>query len=106
MNSRSATRARARRWTPIRRASGSRRLQGWHRRVPRHGTGRDRGPLRRPAHGDQATRPQWLSEHKISVPILIAEKRSAEFPDTPTITEFVKDESTQQQLDLLMVSQG
>jgi hypothetical protein len=40
------------------------------------------------------------------VPILIAEKRSAEFPDTPTIMEFVKDESTQQQLDLLMVSQG
>jgi tripartite-type tricarboxylate transporter receptor subunit TctC len=38
--------------------------------------------------------------------ILIAEKRSAEFPDTPTIVEFVKDESTRQQLDLLMVSQG
>jgi hypothetical protein len=54
----------------------------------------------------KATRPQWLSEHKISVPILIAEKRSAEFSDTPTIMEFVKDESTRQQLDLLMVSQG
>jgi tripartite-type tricarboxylate transporter receptor subunit TctC len=54
----------------------------------------------------RATRPQWLSEHKISVPILIAEKRSAEFPDTPTIMEFVKDEATRRQLDLLMVSQS
>jgi tripartite-type tricarboxylate transporter receptor subunit TctC len=40
------------------------------------------------------------------VPILIAEKRSAEFPDTPTIMEFVKDEATRQQLDLLMVAQN
>jgi hypothetical protein len=39
-----------------------------------------------------ATRPQWPSEHKISVPILIAEKRSAQLPDTPTIMEFVKDD--------------
>jgi tripartite-type tricarboxylate transporter receptor subunit TctC len=54
----------------------------------------------------KATRPQWLSEHKISVPILIAEKRSSEFPDTPTIMEFVKDAATRQQLELLMVSQS
>ena len=54
----------------------------------------------------KSTRPQWLSEHKISVPILIAEKRSAEFPDTPTIMEFVKDEATRQQLELLMVAQN
>ncbi len=54
----------------------------------------------------KATRPQWLTEHKISVPILIAEKRSAEFPDTPTIMEFVKDEATRQQLELMMVAQN
>jgi tripartite-type tricarboxylate transporter receptor subunit TctC len=54
----------------------------------------------------KSTRPQWLSEHKISVPILIAEKRGAEFPDTPTIMEFVKDEATRQQLELLMVAQN
>jgi tripartite-type tricarboxylate transporter receptor subunit TctC len=54
----------------------------------------------------KSTRPQWLSEHKISVPIVIAEKRSAEFPDTPTIMEFVKDEATRQQLELLMVAQN
>jgi tripartite-type tricarboxylate transporter receptor subunit TctC len=54
----------------------------------------------------KSTRPQWLTEHKITVPILIAEKRSAEFPDTPTIMEFVKDEATRQQLALVTVSQN
>ncbi len=54
----------------------------------------------------KSTRPWWLTEHKISVPIVIAEKRSAEFPDTPTIMEFVKDEATRQQLDLVLTSQN
>jgi tripartite-type tricarboxylate transporter receptor subunit TctC len=54
----------------------------------------------------KSTRPQWLTEHKISVPIIIAEKRSPEFPDTPTIMELVKDEATRAQLDLLMVAQN
>jgi tripartite-type tricarboxylate transporter receptor subunit TctC len=54
----------------------------------------------------KSTRPWWLTEHKIAVPIVIAEKRSAEFPDTPTVMEFVKDDATRQQLDLLMISQG
>ena len=39
------------------------------------------------------------------MPILIAEKRSALFPDTPTVMEFVRDEATRRQLELLMVSQ-
>jgi tripartite-type tricarboxylate transporter receptor subunit TctC len=54
----------------------------------------------------KATRPQWLTDKKIQVPILISEKRSAEFPDTPTIMEFVTDEATRQQLDLVMVTQS
>ncbi len=54
----------------------------------------------------KSTRPYWLTEHKITVPIVVAEKRSPEFPDTPTVTEFVHDEATRQQLELLMVSQG
>jgi tripartite-type tricarboxylate transporter receptor subunit TctC len=54
----------------------------------------------------KATRPDWLSERKINVPILIAEKRSAEFPDTPSVMEFVKDESTRRQLELLMTTQN
>jgi tripartite-type tricarboxylate transporter receptor subunit TctC len=53
----------------------------------------------------RATRPDWLTERKIHVPILIAEKRSALFPDTPTVMEFVRDEPTRRQLELLMVSQ-
>jgi tripartite-type tricarboxylate transporter receptor subunit TctC len=54
----------------------------------------------------KSTRPHWLTEHKIQVPILIAQKRSPEFPDTPTVLEFVKDEPTRQQLDLVMLTQG
>jgi tripartite-type tricarboxylate transporter receptor subunit TctC len=53
----------------------------------------------------KSTRPQWLTEKKFRVPIVIAEKRSTEFPDTPTVMEFVKDEPTRQQLDLVMVTQ-
>jgi tripartite-type tricarboxylate transporter receptor subunit TctC len=53
----------------------------------------------------RATRPDWLTERKINVPILIAEKRSPLFPDTPTVMEFVRDEATRRQLELLMVSQ-
>jgi tripartite-type tricarboxylate transporter receptor subunit TctC len=54
----------------------------------------------------KSTRPHWLTERKIQVPILIAQKRSPEFPDTPTVMEFVKDEPTRQQLDLVMLTQG
>jgi tripartite-type tricarboxylate transporter receptor subunit TctC len=54
----------------------------------------------------KSTRPHWLTERKIQVPILIAQKRSPDFPDTPTVMEFVKDEPTRQQLDLVMLTQG
>ena len=54
----------------------------------------------------KATRPYWLTEHKINVPIVIAERRSPDFPDTPTVMEFVNDTATRQQLDLLMVTQN
>jgi tripartite-type tricarboxylate transporter receptor subunit TctC len=54
----------------------------------------------------KSTRPNWLTEHKISVPILIANKRIREFPDTPTVLEFVKDEAAREQLELMMVPQS
>jgi tripartite-type tricarboxylate transporter receptor subunit TctC len=54
----------------------------------------------------KSTRAWWLAERKINVPIVIGEGRNPEFPDTPSIMEFVRDEPTRQQLDLLMVSQG
>lgn len=54
----------------------------------------------------KSARPQWLTEHLISVPIVFAEHRNPEFPDTPTILEFVNDEATRQQLDLLTLTQN
>ena len=36
---------------------------------------------------------------------MIAEKRSAVFPETPTVMEFVKDDATRRQLELVMVAQ-
>jgi tripartite-type tricarboxylate transporter receptor subunit TctC len=54
----------------------------------------------------KSTRPAWLTEHRIRVPIVVAEKRIPEFPETPSVMEFVKDEPTRQQLELMFVSQG
>jgi len=53
----------------------------------------------------QSIRPQWLAEHKLSVPILIARARIADFPDTPAIMEFAKDASTRAQLELMLLTQ-
>src|SRR4029453_13774554 len=39
------------------------------------------------------------------VPITVAEKRSPEFPDTPAVMEFVRDEFTRRQLELLLATQ-
>jgi tripartite-type tricarboxylate transporter receptor subunit TctC len=54
----------------------------------------------------KSTLPDWLTQHKFNVPIVIAAKRIPEFPDTPSVMEFVKDEAARQQLDLLDVSQA
>ncbi len=53
----------------------------------------------------QSIRPQWLTEHKLSVPILIGRQRIPEFPDTPAIMEFAKDASTRAQLELMLLTQ-
>src|SRR5262249_10677572 len=49
--------------------------------------------------------PAWMAERKIILVALVAEKRRAEYPDTPTVMEFVKDIATRQQLELVMISQ-
>jgi tripartite-type tricarboxylate transporter receptor subunit TctC len=54
----------------------------------------------------QSTLPDWITQHKFYVPITIANRRMPEFPDTPTIMEFVKDEATRQQLQLLFISEN
>jgi tripartite-type tricarboxylate transporter receptor subunit TctC len=54
----------------------------------------------------RATRPDWLTEHKIVAPIVISLKRHPDFPDTPTVMEFAKDKATRMTLELMTVSQG
>src|SRR5262249_20657875 len=53
----------------------------------------------------KSLRPQWITERKIVIPIMVSEKRNAEFPDAPSIMEFAKDEATRQQVRLLIVTQ-
>ena len=53
----------------------------------------------------RSIRPQWLSEGKVVIPIMISERRSTEFPAVPSIMEFARDEPTRQQLRLLVVTQ-
>ena len=47
----------------------------------------------------------WFAERKILVPIIVANVRRADLPDTPAIMEFVRDETTRRQLELIMVAQ-
>ena len=49
-----------------------------------------------------ATRPEWLPEKKVSVPIHIALERNPQFPDVPALVEFAKDERTKQVLEFVL----
>ena len=50
----------------------------------------------------KSTRPDWFPEKKVAVPIQIALQRDPEFPDSPAVIEFVKDERTRQILELIL----
>jgi tripartite-type tricarboxylate transporter receptor subunit TctC len=50
----------------------------------------------------KATRPDWFPEKKVVVPIQIALQRDPEFPDSPALVEFIKDERTRQILELIL----
>ena len=52
-----------------------------------------------------ALHPDWIRDKKIHVPILVSDKRNKEYPDTPAIMEFVKDDASRQTIDLLTVTQ-
>ena len=54
----------------------------------------------------KALHPGWFAERKIRVPVIIAERRRADLPDTPAVMEFVRDEPTRAQLELMMVAQN
>jgi tripartite-type tricarboxylate transporter receptor subunit TctC len=49
--------------------------------------------------------PDWMVGPKFTVPVIVAEQRRPDYPDTPAIMEFVKDDITRQKLELMMVPQ-
>jgi tripartite-type tricarboxylate transporter receptor subunit TctC len=51
------------------------------------------------------THPDWIPDKKVNVPIAIATKRLAIFPDTPSIMEFAKDDQTRMVLQLVFAPQ-
>src|SRR5215813_6993070 len=53
----------------------------------------------------KSLRPQWITERKIVIPIMVSERRSKDFPDAPSVMEFAKDEPARQQIGLLIVTQ-
>jgi tripartite-type tricarboxylate transporter receptor subunit TctC len=52
-----------------------------------------------------ALHPDWIRDKRLLVPIVVADQRNKDYPDTPAIMEFVKDKATRQTLDLLTVTQ-
>jgi hypothetical protein len=50
----------------------------------------------------KATRPDWFPQKKVSVPIQIALERDPEFPDSPAIVEFAKDDRTKAIIQLIL----
>jgi tripartite-type tricarboxylate transporter receptor subunit TctC len=52
--------------------------------------------------GINATRPDWFSQKKVSVPIQIGMTRNRLFPDVPALGELAKDEHTRQVLQLVL----
>ena len=49
-----------------------------------------------------ATRPDWLPQKKVSVPIHIALERSPQFPGVPALVEFARDDRTRQVLEFVL----
>jgi tripartite-type tricarboxylate transporter receptor subunit TctC len=50
----------------------------------------------------KSTRPDWFPQKKVSIPIQIALERDPEFPDSPAVIEYAKDEKTKQILQLIL----
>jgi tripartite-type tricarboxylate transporter receptor subunit TctC len=53
----------------------------------------------------KSTRPDWFPQKKVTVPVIVAFKRLAMFPDAPAVAEFAKDEVSRQVLRLELVPQ-
>jgi tripartite-type tricarboxylate transporter receptor subunit TctC len=52
-----------------------------------------------------ALHPDWIRDKKLLVPIIVSDKRNKNYPDTPALMEFVKDDATRQTIELLTVTQ-
>jgi len=52
-----------------------------------------------------ALHPDWIRDKRIVVPIVVADTRNKDYPETPAVMEFVKNKTTRQTLDLLTVTQ-
>src|SRR5262249_1335814 len=50
----------------------------------------------------KSTRPDWFPTKKVSVPVQIALERDPEFPDSPALVEFAKEEKTKEILELIL----
>src|SRR5258707_15598422 len=50
-------------------------------------------------------RQTWNPHHKFVGPIVVAPKRHPDFPDSPTVMDFVKDERTRQVFELIFATQ-
>jgi tripartite-type tricarboxylate transporter receptor subunit TctC len=53
----------------------------------------------------KATLPDWIGEKKFTVPVVIAAHRLKDFPDSPAITDFIKDPPTRAVFDLAFASE-
>jgi tripartite-type tricarboxylate transporter receptor subunit TctC len=54
----------------------------------------------------KSTRPNWFPQKKVAVPIQIALERDPEFPDSPALIEFAKDQRTKDILQLILAPMG
>jgi tripartite-type tricarboxylate transporter receptor subunit TctC len=54
----------------------------------------------------KSTRPDWFPQKKVSVPIQIALERDPEFPNSPALIEFAKDQHTKDILELTLAPMG
>ena len=52
-----------------------------------------------------ATRPDWFTSHKVTVPIQVAINRNSQFPEVPAIVELAKDERTKSILRLALAAE-
>src|SRR5438132_1297400 len=50
----------------------------------------------------KSTRPAWFPQKKVAVPIQIALERDPEFPESPALIEFAKDQRTKDILQLIL----